>query len=94
MFKQTYGFDVDLLKHGTPVYITDNEPKEKPMGKVISWSKDDLNYSYENKTGVYLIRNSSPTMLTLTAVNGVAVILPIKHFIGDNPRMKIEVYSR
>ena len=91
MFKQTYGFDVDLLKYGIPVYIADSEPKEKPMGKLISCDKDDMNYRYENKTGVYLIRNSSSTTLTLTTVNGETVILPIKHFIGDNPRMKIEV---
>lgn len=88
MFKQTYGFDTDLLKFGEPIKITDNEPNERPRNMFkITMDLDGMDYDWENKAGTYLIVEASSTVLRLMSMNGEIVKLPIRHFLGDDPRM-------
>lgn len=95
MFKETYGFDVDLLSFKTPIYIDDNElPPGNSRLLSFSYESDGMDYKYTNKKGVYLIKESSSTILRLTSVGGEEVKLPIRHFIGDKPRMKISIYAK
>ena len=92
MFKQTYGFDVDILKSGTPVIVEDTESGVKPRGTIVTFDREeDYNYYFENKSGTYLVNESSSTMLRLMSVNGEMVKIPVKHFIGNNPRMTIRI---
>ncbi|WP_226035775.1 hypothetical protein [Aquibacillus saliphilus] len=94
MFKETYGFDVDKLSPNTPIHIKDNESTEKLNGLMIVSSCDEgYNYHYENKTGTYLIYESSSTFLKVFDNRGCELKLPIKHFLGENPRMKIEIFT-
>lgn len=89
MFKETYGFDTDVIKRGEPIRITDDEPRQAPSSHIFSWSFNDdgMNYKYENKSGNYLILESSSTVLRLMSMDGEMVMLPIRHFLGDSPRM-------
>jgi hypothetical protein len=90
VFKDTYGFDTDTFTLGLPIKITDDELNEKPRGifknRIFS---DGLDYDWENKCGIYLVKHSSSTILTLTDSYGNEVKLPIRHFLGDDPRMTI-----
>ena len=94
MFKQTYGFDTDILKSGTPVIVEDTEPSVRPRGTMVSFDREeDCNYYFENKSGTYLVNESSSTMLRVMSVNGELVKIPVKHFIGNKPRMTIKIYG-
>lgn len=94
-FVQTLGFNTELLKEGTPIYITDR--KQVTSGLLVSWdiTIDGFEYRRENKTGTYIVREAYPTLLVLTDVNGKEVKLPIRHFIqGAIPRMSYELFIR
>lgn len=87
MFKQFYGFDVNILKRGEPIFIYDCA-NSRFNGRYVIKNGD------ENKTGAYLINESSPTFLKLTAVNGNIVQLFFEDFLGENPRMEIKLYKK
>lgn len=93
MFKQTYGFDTDILKHGVPVVVEDSETGRRNSHMIVFDREDDLDYFSKNKSGTYLINESSSTMLRLIDINGEIIKLPIKHFIGDKPRMTVKIYG-
>ena len=94
MFKETYGFDVDVFKFGIPVMIDDNEPTSQRRGLLVVHREEDCDYHYDNKSGAYLVNESSSTMLRLMNAHGDLVKFPIKHFLGDEPRMKINLLKK
>lgn len=89
MFKQTYGFDTDILKRGMPVLISDSCPK---MNYGV-WYEGDTDYHNENMSGTYLIVDCNPSILTLLNLPKEKIEMPIKHFVGDHPRMKLTLYK-
>lgn len=94
MFKEVYGFDTDVLNQGVPVIIEDNEPNERPKSSFVLFDReDDYNYYWDNKSGTYLVNESSSTMLRLVDINGEILKLPIKHFIGDKSRVTVKIYG-
>lgn len=93
MFKETLGFDIDKLQRGVAVVIDDTGSTLK-NGRMIALDRlEDFNYYLDNKSGTYIINESSSTMLRLMSINGTLTMFPIKHFIGDNPRMTVKIYG-
>lgn len=91
MFKQTFGFDVDVLCSGVPIYIHDRQANIKFTHRGIDFH--GYNCEESSLSGTYIIKDSNPTMLILTSTFGKEVHIPIGHFVGDNPRMTIDVYK-
>lgn len=90
MFKQTYGFDTEHIKSGAAIKIEDTESthSDRRSFKVLIHK---LDYYRENLAGTYLIQRSSPTEIFVISISGEVLEIPIRHFIGDNPRMKIKI---
>ncbi|ALA47896.1 hypothetical protein ABE137_12055 [Brevibacillus laterosporus] len=86
MFKNIFGFDKELFLN-TAVEIKDGQYNE---GGYVAWGTE-LDYIGENLTGLYLVQGCYSTEIFVLNKSGDTYEIPVRHFIGENPRMTIKI---
>ncbi|MCR8994695.1 hypothetical protein [Brevibacillus laterosporus] len=89
MFKNIFGFDKELFLN-TAVEIKDGQYNEVRRGKYIAWGKE-LDYIGKNLTGLYLVQGCYSTEIFVLNKSGDTYEIPVRHFIGEKPRMSIKI---